>query len=200
MAGTGAGLKFDGKVTMDAQVDAGFKTNTRSVNKVTNFELLTTRAANGTSSSTQSCNPVEAATLGPPVDVPLVETFATTTIGIYIAPRVVLTSFLGSLNLLSFKMRGGLDVEDEARAMPAPMCINYTVKGVLRTYYRSPLISLAVGEITDDFKEIFAVSKLIVEQKGCLGIARGNFVGHVRGNTTFRNIGRAQRPRFRVDG
>ena len=177
-------------ICLEAQVDAGFKTTTRSIKKITNFELIATRSASGAISWTQTFSPVDTATLGPPVDLPDSESFFTTTIGVYIAPRVVLTSFLGSLNLLSFKLRGGLEVDDSARAKPLPLCINYGLNGVMRLYYSAPLFALVAGKAADNFHEIFAVSKLITEHKGCTVVADGNFVGDVTGTTTIKNIGK----------
>ena len=105
-------------ICLEAQVDAGFKTTTRSIKKITNFELIATRSASGAISWTQTFSPVDTATLGPPVDLPDSESFFTTTISLYVAPRVVLTSFLGSLNLLSFTENGlgvGLDLGHHRR-------------------------------------------------------------------------------------
>ena len=80
--------------------------------------------------------------------------------------------------------------ENALEAEYQPHGINYGLNGVLRLYYSAPLFALVAGKAADNFHEIFAVSKLITEHKGCTVVADGNFVGDVTGTTTIKNIGK----------
>ena len=176
-------------ICFEAELKAELKTTLHSVKKVINFELIATRNANGVITWTQTFAPEDTATLAAPVGLAASETFVTTTLGLYVAPRVVLNSFLGSVNLLSFKLRAGAEGEMNARLLPTP-CTNYTINGVLKGYYSAPLFALLDVKKADDFREIITLSKLIGEQKGCAATPDGNFAGFTTGTTTFKNIGK----------
>jgi hypothetical protein len=174
-------------VCIEAEVKAEFKASQTSIKKFTNFELIATRTASGNIVWTQSFTPTDTVNTTPPEQVVPSETFVTTTVGIYVAPRIVLNSFFGSLNLFSAKLRGGVESEISARLLPSP-CTNSAINSVLKLSYSAPVFALVDGKTADKFTEIVALKSKISDEKGCTVVASGNFVADITGSGSFRML------------
>jgi hypothetical protein len=176
-------------ICIEAEVKSEFKVTQSTIKKLTNFELVATRNAAGEIIWTQSFTPTDTVTTSPPAEVTPSETFVTTTMGVYIAPRLVLNTFLASVNLFSAKLRAGVESEISARLLPTP-CTNSAINSVLKLSYSAPMFAFVDGNTADKFTDIVALKSKIQDEKGCSVVADGNFTGTVTGNSALRNIGR----------
>ena len=176
-------------VCLEARVDVRSQFVQKSIKNVTNFEIRAVRGIDGSVSFETNFLPTDSVTTTPPTLDGAFDQFITSTLGVYVAPRAILTTGLGTIRVFSLKAQGGVESELKTKTIPST-CTNATVNATLRVSYAAPLFQFfTVGSRKDRFREIVTLKQLISESKDCPELADGSYIG-TYSDTSLFNIAR----------